>query len=178
MNGLIFGEFAARETNIAQLFAVKEELQKSINDLGGIEEVREVLPELEAEFVAITNDINTKKARFYEKLKKMAENLDINLQPLVHLEPTHLLRSKPFLFAALPKINHQEIELLIGGGMIVILGNLSSVWGLDEQLSYSRETIRTAQEMGINILYFAWRRRLLTQLQRSNISSVSNSNQS
>jgi hypothetical protein len=71
------------------------------------------------------------------------------------------------LFAALPTINYQPIQILVGGGIIVTIGNLSSAWGLDEELSYSRETIRTAQEMGINILHFAWRRRQLTQLQQA-----------
>jgi hypothetical protein len=67
------------------------------------------------------------------------------------------------LFAALPTINEQPIQLLTGGGIIVIIGNLSIAWGLDETLSIPRETIRTAQEMGINILHFAWRRRQLMQ---------------
>jgi hypothetical protein len=49
-------------------------------------------------------------------------------------------------------------------GIIVVIGNLSSAWGLNGNLSLSRETIRSAQEMGMNILHFAWRRRELTQL--------------
>ncbi|MGA9382541.1 MAG: hypothetical protein WBV73_27595 [Phormidium sp.] len=167
LGGIVLGEFAAGKTNISQLFAIKQELEKTINDLGGIEEVAQALPELEAEFVAITNELDTKRNQIYDTIGKFAENLEINLQFLANLDRSHLLRNQPFLFAALPTINHQPIELMIGGGMIVVVGDLSSAWGLDEQLSYSRETIRTAQEMGINILNFAWRRRQLTQLQLS-----------
>jgi hypothetical protein len=70
------------------------------------------------------------------------------------------------LFAALPSFNQQPIHLLYGGGIVLVLGDLCAAWGLDEQLSLSRENIRTAQELGINILHFAWRRRQLTQLSR------------
>jgi hypothetical protein len=83
------------------------------------------------------------------------------------------LRTQPFLFAALPTINEQPIQILTGGGIIVVIGNLSSAWGLDEEFSLPRETIRTAQEMGINILHFAWRRRQLTQLLHKDSRSVS-----
>jgi hypothetical protein len=76
------------------------------------------------------------------------------------------------LFAGLPTINDQPIHLLIGGGIIVIIGNLSIAWGLDETLSLPRETIRTAQEMGINILHFAWRRRQLMQSLNSQPKNV------
>jgi hypothetical protein len=46
----------------------------------------------------------------------------------------------------------------------LIMGELSAAWGLDEELSLPRSDIRTAQELGINILHFAWHRRQLTQL--------------
>jgi hypothetical protein len=44
------------------------------------------------------------------------------------------------------------------------VGDLSSAWGLDPDLSLSRADIRTAQELGINILHFAWKRRSMMQL--------------
>ena len=47
----------------------------------------------------------------------------------------------------------------------MVYGNLASLWGLDDQLSLSREQIRSAQELGINILHYAWKRRNFTQLQ-------------
>jgi hypothetical protein len=53
---------------------------------------------------------------------------------------------------------------MIGGGVIIVIGHLLSACGLHLNRSVSRETIRTAQEMGINILHYAWRRRQITYL--------------
>ncbi|OKH39745.1 hypothetical protein NIES2119_05725 [[Phormidium ambiguum] IAM M-71] len=83
----------------------------------------------------------------------------------IHLQ--HPLRKQPFLFGEFPVIQGQEISILNWGGIVVIFGNISQAWGLDTGLKLPRETIRIAQEMGINILHFAYRRRQLAQLQKS-----------
>jgi hypothetical protein len=74
----------------------------------------------------------------------------------------HPLRTQPFLFSELPAIDQNPISVMVGGGIIIVIGNLLSACGLDSPYSVSRETIRTAQEMGINILHYAWRRRQIT----------------
>jgi hypothetical protein len=58
-----------------------------------------------------------------------------------------------------------RIQLLSGGGIILAIGNLGGLWGLDEELQRSRTDIRTAQELGINILHFAWKRKQTIDLQ-------------
>jgi hypothetical protein len=58
-----------------------------------------------------------------------------------------------------------RIQLLSGGGIILAIGNLGGLWGLDEELKRSRTDIRTAQELGINILHFAWKRKQAIDLQ-------------
>jgi hypothetical protein len=58
------------------------------------------------------------------------------------------------------------MQILRGGGIIVALGNLSEAWGINEKRLISREAMRTAQELGINILHLAWRRRQLTRGQQ------------
>ncbi|MDY6783727.1 MAG: DUF4159 domain-containing protein [Cyanobacteriota bacterium] len=78
----------------------------------------------------------------------------------------HLLRNHPFLFAALPQIGQQPLELWYREGIVLLKGELSTAWGLDDSLSLSRNEIRTAQEFGINILHFAWKRKQLNQLLR------------
>jgi len=94
----------------------------------------------------------------------LVQQLEIPLHSWSELSRNHPLRIQPFLFAALPMINQQPIQLWQGEGIILVMGELSAAWGLDEELSLSRNDIRTAQELGINILHFAWRRRQLTQL--------------
>ncbi|MBN4003354.1 hypothetical protein [Nostoc sp. LPT] len=82
------------------------------------------------------------------------------------LSSNHSLRNQPFLFAQLPIVQNYPIHLFNWGGIVLVVGSLSSAWGIDDTLSLSRETIRSAQEMGINILHFAWHRHQLTQLQQ------------
>jgi hypothetical protein len=41
----------------------------------------------------------------------------------------------------------------------------SRSWGLDEGLNQSRADLRTAHELGINILHFAWKRKQMLDLQ-------------
>ncbi|NEP54137.1 MAG: hypothetical protein F6K65_37250 [Moorea sp. SIO3C2] len=45
---------------------------------------------------------------------------------------------------AIPSVQGQLIKMFIGGVIVIIVGNLSAAWGLDEELALPRETIRTA----------------------------------
>ncbi|MBD2681282.1 MULTISPECIES: DUF4159 domain-containing protein [Nostoc] len=101
-----------------------------------------------------------------ESTQIIAQQLGYPLKPLEELRRNHPLRTKPFLFAALPMINQQVMHLSIGGGIILAVGDLGSCWGPDQELSLSRVVIRTAQELGINILQYAWKRRQLFGLQQ------------
>jgi hypothetical protein len=107
-----------------------------------------------------------------ESTLNLAQQLGTPLEDLKRLNRQHPLRTKPFLFSALPTINQQSIHLGYGGGIILTVGHLSTAWGLDERLSLSRETIRAAQELGINILHFASQRRQLTNLLKSTMTSA------
>lgn len=100
-----------------------------------------------------------------KSVQDLAGQLKTPLKPLEQLRRDHPLRTRPFLFAALPLVNQQIVQFQVGGGLILTIGNLASAWGLDEDLSLSRLTIRTAQELGVNILHYAWKRRQLIELQ-------------
>lgn len=99
-----------------------------------------------------------------ESAVALGEEVGTPVQELKRLSRNHPLRSQPFLFAALPAINKQPIRIGCGGGIVLVVGELSAAWGLDDRLFLPRETMRTAQELGINLLHFAWRRRQMTQL--------------
>lgn len=100
-----------------------------------------------------------------EEIIYLTQNLEIYLQHWQEMSRAHPLRTQPFLFVELPIINQQQIQLWNGGGVILIMGALSAAWGLDDDLYLDRNDIRTAQELGINILHFALRRRQIVQLQ-------------
>ena len=95
--------------------------------------------------------------------------LEISLQSWQDFSPNPLLqtlRTQPFTFAALPQISQQSIEVWIGQGVVLVMGELSNAWGLGDGLSLDRNTIRTAQEFGVNIFQLACQRWHMSQLHR------------
>lgn len=108
-----------------------------------------------------------------KSMMDLAEQLGTPLEYLEQLHRNHPLRTQPFLFSALPTLNDQPARLLIGGGIILVIGDLASSWGLDEQLTRSRTDIRSAQEFGINLLHFAWRKRQMITLMGSETTDAS-----
>ena len=93
----------------------------------------------------------------------ITQKLETAWQAWQELSRNHPLRTQPFLFATLPNINQSPMQIWQGGGIILVTGILSNAWGLDDEL-LNRNDIRTAQELGINILHFALRRRQIMQL--------------
>ena len=110
--------------------------------------------EIEGEITNITNAIAA----------LIPEINDISQANLGKIGRNHPLRNQPFLFSQFPVINDQLIEIFNWGGIVLIIGDLSTAWGINGNLNLSRETIRTAQEMGINLLHFAWQKHHLTKL--------------
>ena len=184
--GVLLVEASTEGTDIKELMAVQQELKKAIANLDltanganpGYQNAAEeaelsaIRQDLETELAAVKTNLEEKISDISQFFKDFAQKLGTSLEPLERLNRNYPLRTQPFLFAALPTINEQPIQILTGGGIIVVIGNLSAAWGLDEKPYLPRETIRTAQEMGINILHFAWRRRQLTQSLHKDSKSV------
>jgi len=81
------------------------------------------------------------------------------------VELLQLVQTQPFLFALPPTLQQQPIQVWLGGGVVLVVGELSSAWGgRTQSAALPRHEICAAQEFGINLLYFAWRRRYLSQL--------------
>ncbi|MDF5721800.1 MAG: DUF4159 domain-containing protein [Rhizonema sp. PD37] len=106
-----------------------------------------------------------------DSIRSVAQQLESSSKPLEELRRNHPLRTKPFLFAALPMVNQQLIQISMRGGIVLVVGDLATAWGPDQALSLSRISIRTAQELGINILQYARRRRQLMGLQQEDYSA-------
>ncbi|MTJ53148.1 hypothetical protein FJR38_11100 [Anabaena sp. UHCC 0253] len=156
--GVILIEHLTNTHKIGGLIKAKQDLQQEIMNLE-----EELIDEREILTEELRSQTDTVKAILDQIAHEYNQKLNTKLQPLTELT-NHPLRKTPFLFDQLPSINQQPISILADGGIIVVIGKLSSAWGNNGNLSLSRETIRSAQEMGINILHFAWRRKELTQL--------------
>jgi hypothetical protein len=110
-------------------------------------------------------DAPTEATELIQSIQLLAKQLQTPLKSLREARRDHPLRVKPFLFAALPMVEQTRIQLLSGGGIILAIGDLGRAWGLDEHLDRSRSELRDAQELGINILHFAWKRKQMIDLQ-------------
>ncbi|MBD2021003.1 DUF4159 domain-containing protein [Leptolyngbya sp. FACHB-36] len=109
-------------------------------------------------------DVPPGGAALAKSVMSLAQQMGTPLEYLNRLSPHHPLRTQPFLFAALPRISDQPIQVLTAGGIVLTIGDLAAAWGLDDALSLPRETLRAAHEFGINLLHFAWKRRSWAQL--------------
>ncbi|MEM9264317.1 MAG: hypothetical protein AAGA46_02215 [Cyanobacteria bacterium P01_F01_bin.13] len=104
-------------------------------------------------------------------IAEAVENLAAPLQSFMHQEGLefkplamdYVLRLQPFSFSRLPTINAQPIGLYGWGGLLLLVGPLPQVWQITEALDLPREEIRSAQELGINLLNFAAQRRRMHQ---------------
>ncbi|MEH1782784.1 MAG: hypothetical protein V7K67_32070 [Nostoc sp.] len=163
---VILLEVSIQEANIVELSAVRQQLRFAIANLTDESEIASVRQEIEAELNAVESNLTQQLQEFSQPIRDFAEDIGINTANSDTLSCNHSLRNQPFLFAQLPIVQNYPIHLFNWGGIVLIVGSLSSAWGIDDTLSLSRETIRTAQEMGINILHFAWHRHQLTQLQQ------------
>lgn len=73
----------------------------------------------------------------------------------------HPLLSQPFQFGQLPAIERGTVDLLYGAGILIIWPDLVTAWNSHR---LPRQDIRDAQELGANLLHFAWQRRHFYQL--------------
>lgn len=78
------------------------------------------------------------------------------------LDRVHPLRRAPFLFGSLVDMPTNSMHLY--DNVLCWQGQLAAAWGLADGRWLTRDAIRSAQELGINILHFFWQRRQLVQL--------------
>ncbi len=119
---------------------------------------------LQSDLSDLETQITNRIQRIFEQLAPLAHSLENPLDHPGDLDRQHPLRQQPFLFGALPSLDQHPIRAWNWGGIVLLFGDISQNWGLDDDLSQPRETLRTAQEFGINLLHFAWQRRQLRTL--------------
>jgi len=171
--GVVFVEVATGSTELEGLLTMQQELiqeqhrlQFATGEALAIDESERntLRRSLQTELGANQAAIHTRVRQGLQSIYQLADFLNISIQPWNGLEPDHPLRTQPFLFAAPPTLQY-PIQVYSGGGFVVVAGYLSDVWGANSAIAPARDSIRTAQEFGVNLLHYASRRRQLTQLQ-------------
>ena len=149
----IEAELRACETKLTEQL---QEITTEISDFLNLSQ-RNIDPIAAAEIDSELSNINSDMADLIPEIN------DISQANLGKIGRNHPLRNQPFLFSQFPIINDQLIEIFNWGGIVLIIGDLSAAWGINGNFNISRETIRTAQEIGINLLHFAWQKHHLTK---------------
>jgi hypothetical protein len=153
---------AAGDSRFAKLGMVRQELQQTLAKICRDSSLVIEQEQVAVELVEVEASLMELLEAIVQPIKALAEQVGVTVEGNGLLDRHHPLRHQPFLFAQFPVIYGMPIEVLAWGGIVVVIGNLGQAWGLDEALTLPRETMRSAQELGINLLHFAWQRRALT----------------
>jgi len=185
--GSIFLEAAIGNTKLENLLAIQYELQSAKAKLqqnavsqfeqfnGNGSDYANMQAEVQSEIDAIAIEVQAQIDEFFATIRGYLplENSMLNFN---QLERSHPLKTEPHLFANLPVMVDHPIQVLTGGGILVVLGSLSAIWGgqIDGQ-DITRENIRTFQELGMNILNYAAQRYTMANAMQVNPKYITNS---
>ncbi len=168
IGGVILIEAAIRNSHLANLLEIQYELEAAKNKLRktmqtqlvngqpnpNMTDQSSLQAELQSELDAIAIEVSSSTEDLLNSLRSCIP-LETPMRAFSDLERTHPLRSQPFLFPSLAAIAEQPVQILTNGGVIVILGELLSIWSGQSEQALTREIIRNCQELGINILNYA-----------------------
>jgi hypothetical protein len=161
---LLCVELTQWDDDLSESMVLYGELQRAIAEAEQDPSLTSVRHELATEFQAIQHQILAQLQVSYPVVADLAAQFHTPVQAI--LSTAHPLRCEPFTFALLPTIEGQPIFMAAGGGIVIILGDLTSAWRRDRIFPLSTATLRETQELGINLLHFAWRRQQLMEWQQ------------
>ncbi|MEO0535645.1 MAG: hypothetical protein AAF215_17455 [Cyanobacteria bacterium P01_A01_bin.123] len=159
-------------SRIQELYTVQAELQTAIDDLQGVQtgtELSRMRQSLLAEQRACESALAEQLAAIRRPIQQWGQGVsawaETLSQPPIDSVDADLTQS-PFLFDELPHLPTGPVHLMSWGSVVLVVGSLSAAWTrqqFDQPLP--RSTLRSAQELGINILYQASLRQQMIQAQ-------------
>ena len=169
-----YADAQAGRTPLCNLQAVKAELQTALADLKDVDassDLNRMRQNLMDELIACEAALQEQFHVIVQPIRQWAQT---TLSPASdHQASSSTLTRTPFLFDALPELPSGPMHLLTWGSVVLVIGSLSAAWTrqqFDQPLP--RSTLRSAQELGINILYEASRRQQMAQAQQPTASEV------
>ena len=153
----IFVEYNTDSTGVGDLKGVQEQLKSILKDLDRTSSyLAQDIDNYQQELGYIEDLLEQEMNEVITTGEELAKKLDINVKNNGTIGRLHRLRHQPFLFGDFPIVEGKQIEIFNWQNLILVVGKLSNSWSLQGGLSRSREEIRSCQEIGINILDFAW----------------------
>ncbi|MEB3231191.1 MAG: hypothetical protein VKJ64_09290 [Leptolyngbyaceae bacterium] len=163
--GMLLVNAMAKDAGLESSYELRQELRTALAELEQSPDVAVMRQQLATELAAFDREIHQKVQQLVNTLRSLLAPLGYNLTGDGAISPTHPLRLEPFLFGQWPLVDQVPITVLQWEGVILLIGDIASLWGPDETMQRSRSDIRTAQEFGVNLLLFAWQHHHLIQLQ-------------
>ena len=165
--GVMLVELPDRDGNFEELTAIANELENAIADLQGAHRFSDLRNQLKDQQLAISDNLKTRLKATQKALVDKLTRSGIEGITLTGPDANHPLRRTPFGFSQWPILRFEPLRIFAGGGIVFVLGDLSAAWAAPPERALPRERVRSAQELGINILNFAWQRHHRTQAQTS-----------
>ncbi|MEO0539935.1 MAG: hypothetical protein AAFZ80_03610, partial [Cyanobacteria bacterium P01_A01_bin.105] len=141
---------------LGELYQIEAELSRAIA-AGRLGTATPLQQDAEQELLALQTTLGTHIDALAEPLLALLEQEDLPRSENLSEE----VRSQPFTFAQWPTLHDMPVGLYGWGGLLLVVGPLTQIW---QGLDLPRHELRAAQELGINLLHFAARRRQLHQL--------------
>ena len=155
---------------LIELQAVQAELLAALADLQAVEagtELASMNRDLTAELAACETAFQDQLQAIAHPIQQLAQTLMGEGATADPIQTVSGLTSVPFLFDELPQLPTGPIHLMAWDGGVLVVGSLSAAWTRQQfEQPLPRSTLRSAQELGINILYHASRRQQMYQAQR------------
>lgn len=163
--GVVLIEAPARGTEMDRLLRVWSEVMQALAKGNPLTDADAVYEELQLEQVEMERCIALELQTLMSALAPLFITDDAGTATAQNglLHPQHPLRIHPFRFGMFPLFRGTPLALFNWGGVVVGIEGLSAAWGGTATLFMPRDAIRSAQELGINLLYFAWQRRQWAQ---------------
>ncbi|MEM9117497.1 MAG: hypothetical protein AAGD09_06395 [Cyanobacteria bacterium P01_F01_bin.56] len=107
-----------------------------------------------------------------QQVQTFAQQLGYSLSGDGTIDRHHPLKASPFTFSTWPTVGDHPLRLFCWNGIVLAIGPFFELWEAERKgEGRSRPDIRTAQELAINLLHYAWSHHHLTQLQRGETPS-------
>lgn len=159
---LAVADFA--EVDLLDLLEIQQELRSGLREAERDPDLFDQTgAQLQEEIAAIQSALIQQISEIEQPLLAIAPRLGLSLTEPGDLHDDHPLRWQPFSFSQLPDRQGHPIVVRNWGGLVLMLGDLTQCWGRNAIPPISRETLRSAQEWGINLLHFAAQRCQWTQ---------------
>ncbi|MEM9005540.1 MAG: hypothetical protein AAGE59_18700 [Cyanobacteria bacterium P01_F01_bin.86] len=156
--------------SLIELQAVQEELLSALADLQDVEagtELDRMSQELTDELLACETAFQNQLQAIAHPIQQFAQTPNDEAETPPSHQSSSMLTNQPFLFDELPHLPTGPIRLLAWEGIVLVVGSLTAAWARQQfEQPLPRSTLRSAQELGINLLYHASRRQQLVRAQQ------------